>query len=338
MHGSRFILAMTCAAMFAAPALAAAPACGPLQLIVSLPMTPLGPANVVTVPITIGDRQMPFLVDTGGVISMVTRRTVRELNLSPTKTNQVLTGVSGAYSDEMVRLPALTIGNLRLQDGAYFFIAPGDDSPNDTRPAPYGGILAPEMLQKFDADFDFAGNKLNLISQNHCDGKVVYWSAPTTAVVPFTLDPAGHIRFPMTLDGKRVRAMMDTGATRTNLNLNIARRTFGINTTDPDLEKVGELRGNYTADVYRKQFKALAVDGVTVTNPMITLLPDMINTTSEPRPTGSLIRDTDQGLPELILGMSVLSKLHVYIAYKERKVYITAGGDQAAPAQGQPAQ
>jgi len=42
-------------------------------------------------------------------------------------------------------------------------------------------------------------------------------------------------------------------------------------------------------------------------------------------PTGGLIADTRQpaGLPDLRLGMSTLSKLHVYIAYKERKLYIT---------------
>jgi hypothetical protein len=37
--------------------------------------------------------------------------------------------------------------------------------------------------------------------------------------------------------------------------------------------------------------------------------------------------------------MNVLSKLHLYVAYKEAKLYVTAAGTQAAaPAQGQPAQ
>jgi len=234
----------------------------------------------------------------------------------------------------MVRLSSFIIGRLR-QVGGYVAIAPGDDNPNDTAPAQFGGILGPDMLEKFDADFDFGGNKLNLLSQDHCAGKVVYWNAPAVAVVPYTRD-SGHISFPMTLDGKRVRAILDTGATRTDLNLTVARRAFSINPSAPDVEKVGELKGtSYTADVYRKRFRELAVDGVTVTNPVITLLPDMITTTSEPRPTGSLIREVDTGLPQLILGMSVLSKLHVYIASKERKLYITAADPATA---GAPAQ
>jgi hypothetical protein len=49
-----------------------------------------------------------------------------------------------------------------------------------------------------------------------------------------------------------------------------------------------------------------------------------------PTSTGSLIRDSDNNLPGIILGMNVLSRLHVYIAYKEAKLYITAAAVQPA--------
>jgi hypothetical protein len=50
-------------------------------------------------------------------------------------------------------------------------------------------------------------------------------------------------------------------------------------------------------------------------------------------PASSFFWETDdlQGLPGLILGMSVLSKLHVYIAYKERTLYLSAGAPSPAP-------
>ena len=37
----------------------------------------------------------------------------------------------------------------------------------------------------------------------------------------------------------------------------------------PDVEKVGELTGGYSANMYRRRFKSLAFEGVTVSNPMI---------------------------------------------------------------------
>jgi hypothetical protein len=45
-----------------------------------------------------------------------------------------------------------------------------------------------------------------------------------------------------------------------------------------------------------------------------------------------LIREETVGLPDLILGMNVLSQMHVYIAYRERKLYITAADPQRAAA------
>lgn len=32
--------------------------------------------------------------------------------------------------------------------------------------------------------------------------------------------------------------------------------------------------------------------------------------------------------PTMLIGMNVLHKLHLYIAFKERKLYVTAGSDQ----------
>jgi hypothetical protein len=223
------------------------------------------------------------------------------------------------------------------QEGVYFFVDPAD---RPTGRGSFDGIIGADMLTNVDADFDFGAKKLNLISQNHCDGKVVYWAAPALATIPFHFDKGGHIAFPLRLDDKRVNAMLDTGAYNTVLNLNIARRTFNVDTNAPDVEKIGELQGGFTANVYRKQFKTITLDGVTVTNPAIDLLPDMVSNPATPTlGAGSIIRDTDANLPDVILGMNVLSKLHVYIAYKEAKLYITAAGSQPAAApQGQPAQ
>jgi hypothetical protein len=60
------------------------------------------------------------------------------------------------------------------------------------------------------------------------------------------------------------------------------------------------------------------------------LIPDeQTRALGDTRRTGTLTRDPNQGLPDLIVGMPVLSKTHMYIAYRERKVYITAPADSA---------
>jgi predicted aspartyl protease len=278
------------------------------------------------------DKPVTLLVDTGGAFSMISRSVVRELNLPVGQAQFEIVNVAGQRSREQVRLPSITLGTLR-QEGAYFMIDPAD-APKEQRS--FDGVIAPDFLSRVDADFEFGATKLNLVSPDHCAGKVVYWSAPASipalAVLSFHIDRSGHISFPVQLDGRRVDAILDTGAYNTTLNLNIARRTFNVDTNAPDVEKVGQVEGGYKADVFRKQFKTLAIEGVTVNNPVIDLLPDLISAPgSTPKPTGSLIRESDTDLPGIILGMNVLGRLHVYVAYKEAKLYITAANPPAAP-------
>jgi hypothetical protein len=242
----------------------------------------------------------------------------------------VVTNIAGQKSDQAVRLPSITLGGLR-QEGPISKWQPARTTPTIKINRPSPARLAPSVLQKFDADFDFTARKLNFVSADHCEGKVVYWTAPAIAIVPMYVAQFGHVIFPMTLDGKRVTGLLDTDATNTAMNLDVARRIFDVDVNGPDVQKVGEINGRYTANVYGRRFETLEVDGVVVADPLITLLPNMIGSAPAPR-TGSLVRDNDdvQGLPDLILGMSVLSKPHVYIAYKERNLYLSAGSPPAA--------
>ena len=52
------------------------------------------------------------------------------------------------------------------------------------------------------------------------------------------------------------------------------------------------------------------------------------------RETGSLVRETRDSLtlPEVIVGMDVLRKLHVYLAMSEKRLYVTEAGNPAAAA------
>jgi hypothetical protein len=89
--------------------------------------------------------------------------------------------------------------------------------------------------------------------------------------------------------------------------------------------------------VYRRRFKTLGVQAVTVVNPMVFLLPDLTNGVVRQAPRiGSLTQTDDRnGSSDVLLGMPTLSQLHLYVAYKERKLYITVSNTAPAsrPAQ-----
>jgi predicted aspartyl protease len=329
MRRSLFLLSLSLLSVTASPAVAGA-ACGALNLLTSLDMR-FGAGGRPMITALINDKPVGLLVDTGGALSQVTKRTVRELNLLTSESNIYLTDISGQKETRQVRLPSITLGRVR-QEGAYFHVSPGEEDPNDPPIDVYGGILGPEILKNVDVDLDFAGKKLNLISPDHCPGNVVYWGGSPVAIVPITINQSGHVSLRVELDGRRVTAILDTGASTTVLNLDIARRNFRIDTNAPDVERAGELTGvRATLPYYRKRFNTIALEGVTINNPMITLMPDMMAGAGQPAlETGSLIRGERGGLPELILGMNVLSQMHVYIAYRERRLYITAANPTAA--------
>lgn len=217
----------------------------------------------------------------------------------------------GAVSSTLARLPSIVIGPLQ-QSNANYYVLPTNDVVGQSE---FDGLLGGKFFKQYDADFDFGAGRLNIFL--HCAGQVVYWPAPAVAVVPFRLGSNNNIRFWVELDGKSVNAMLDTGASTTFLNPSRARRTFGVDVNAPGVEKIGDISG---ASMYRRRFKTLAFEGVTINDPLIVLTPDL---TSD-----AATRDSP---PDLILGMTTLSQMHVYIAYKERKLYITAATPQPAP-------
>jgi len=319
-HSSLLLATLLLSAVNAVPASAGA-ACGPLKIMTTLDVKPdRGGRPMITA--MINDKPVALLVDTGGGLSSLTKRAVRELNLQTAASRIRMTNVAGLSENLEVRLPSITLGGLRIE-GPYFMVLPGDETAGPDNET-FGGLLGAEMLRNVDFDFDFAANKVNLVSQDHCAGNVVYWPATAVAVVPFTFNASGQITFRMELDDRRVNALLDTGASITVLNLDIARRTFRVDVNAADVEKVGEV-GKSQSGVYRKRFKTISFEGVSVSNPMITMYPDLIGGGSlGQQRTGSIIRDARGGLPDVILGMNVMSEMHVYIASKERKLYITA--------------
>lgn len=323
------------------PAMAtAADDCPPLTRITSVDTT-TGPGGYMLVPVKIGDAQRLMLFDTGGSLSSITPAAAAELHIPTYQSRVRIADVTGKVSDRFAIVPSITIGTAESKQAQYM-VLPGDQMRGMSAGG-VAGLLAP--APGVDIDIDFAGHKLSFFSPNHCDGKVVYWPTDAVAVVPmrnaglqtgsafsaqrFDLQTE-RIMIPVILDGKQVDALIDTGSTNNVLNLRVAEDRFGVDLKSPDVQPLGQLGNNASAKTYRKRFATMSFEGVTVTNPVIDLIPDkQTGAFGEDRPTGSLIHQADRGLPDLIVGMSVLSKLHMYVAYKERKVYITAAAAAA---------
>lgn len=194
------------------------------------------------------------------------------------------------------------------------------------------GTLGADLLRNYDVDIDFGAHRLNLFSQDHCPGKVVYWASANVAVVPMHVVNSGHIIVPVTLDAHQIDAVLDTGASYSMLTAEAAQDTFGLGPNSPDMIKTGDLRGPLESGVYRHTFKSLGLQGLAIENPTLLIHENLVKV-SETRAasTGSRIPDTNEsnGMTDLILGLNELHHLHLYIAYREQKLYISPASDAA---------
>jgi len=257
-----------------------------------------------------------MLLDTGGALDEITQQTAAALGLRPFRTPTLrFYDLRGNYVDHAAAVPNFAIGNL-VGHNVNFVVGP--DYLFAGRPD-IAGILGPGILRFYDVAIDFGANRLTLLSPDHCEGKVVYWPTRTVAVIPMqVLRSSGHIVVPVTLDGRTINAMLDTGAYTTALSLTAARNDLGL-----DLAMM--FRFQHRVMPYQHRFASLNFGSVTVANPLVDILPGLGRGPRIPSATGTRISDGEtERLPDMLIGMDILRHLHLYIAYREQKLYVSA--------------
>jgi predicted aspartyl protease len=257
----------------------------------------------VSIPMTIGGHTVKLMVDTAGFVSTLTQHTVKSLGLSwVTQSREGDTYYDGELLKHYLTLHDVMLGRLKTSSIMFFVMSDGISTYD------VDGMLAPDMLSAYDADFDFANSKFRLFNQDHCEGQVVYWTRQPYGVVSFHPDTLHHVVVPVLLDGKELSAVIDTGAASTVASLNQIEEKFDLNEMSPGMAILPG--GSGVSSHYHYPFKTLTFDDVTVSNPDIAL----------GYVYQSLNRPPDQ---TIVLGMNVLRRLHIYIAYGERKLYVT---------------
>ena len=125
-------------------------------------------------------------------------------------------------------------------------------------------------------------------------------------------------------------ALIDTGlASRSILDADTAHQLFDLSPDSPGAVPMGTMGGS-NRKIFGWTFKTLEIGGITVDTPRLEVIPDQMGKgNKEDIAADSHIRRITQGMqPTMLIGMNVLRKLHLYIAFKERKLYVTAGSDQ----------
>ena len=227
--------------------------------------------------------------------------------------------VAGGLIDHYVSVPDLKMGPVTLSNVEMMV---GDRPTGETQ---WDRTLAPDLLDHFEIDFDFAAHKLNLFSQDHCDGHVVYWTKEYMDV-PFRTRNT-HIVVKVNLDGHDLYATLDTGSGISTISTRLLS-LFGLSEDSAGMESPPDSKPGDLIQ-HRYHFKNLSLDGVAVNNPLFYILPDKLDAairklSDSDKMAADPVYGTQTEAPQIILGMNILTKLHFFISYKEKKLYLTA--------------
>lgn len=271
----------------------------------------------VNVPVTVNGRPRTFIVDTGGFTSAVSNTVVEEQGIKTygIRGNVRLQDAGHKSAELYATLDEFVIGNQKARSARMMVMEPGGIE----------GLIGPDYLRNFDLDFDFASGTLNLFRHHPCSGRAVYWT-DDYFVIPMDVTDQGHIRIDVMLEGKPIRAMIDTGSPVTLIGQTVAQSDFNVDMSQVNVDGAtattltGASGGELNAVPHR--FTGLQIGGINIKNPILGI------TTNE--------RGFHFDYSRLLLGLRELHNLHLYVAYQERKLYFSrANANAGDPARGQ---
>ena len=276
--------------------------CG-LKLLASFPMQD-DPVGRLVVPMTVEHTTQNLIVDTGAFANMLTTDTVIALKLPKFE----MAGIAYSMQGRMTHYAtaSLDIGAMH-STGIKFLVT---DTYPGWKESGIAGVLGADVLTRLDLDLDFASKKVNMLLPDHCPGQVVYW-ARAYGVVPIDFDDNGHIKVLVSVNGVTMKAQIDTGSTGSALSVEAASRLPKPETAGPNESQPRPL---YT----------VTFGNVTVQNARLEVIEDKIGKRFQTDEAMSAQIGEHVGLPDILIGDDILSKLHLYISYKEKKIYVTA--------------
>jgi predicted aspartyl protease len=294
----------------------AAPACGPLQQLNQIQLQAWSDGRREFIPVSINGTEKLFLFDTGAFVSSMARSTADELKLPVHQGNIILYTTRGEQSRDQTAVRDFTFGKRKASDTEFPVLSRTDAA---------AGLFGLDFVGRYDMDLDFGTDMLRVFSQDHCEGGVLYWQAPAVGIVPMRM-LNGHITVKVSLDGREIDAIIDTGATDTAMSADTAKFIYRLELGAAGTEVTGDFAGDPNEKVYQHRFDNLAFGDIQVKNAQVAIIPDLMNKRGERQQQAgnrAKLYGDEIKLPELIVGMNVLRKLHIYVAFGENRMYVS---------------
>lgn len=259
-------------------------------------------------------RPVRMLVDTGAVWSGLADWAAEGLATKRIERHS-FRGIGGGKLKQVAVVPEFDLGPVKFPDFQFLVFA-----PDTFRDPGLAGAIGANVLQKFDVEIDYRGRKVVFYSQDHCPGRVISWPHDTFARLAFEHGYNGPIIVPVKLDGRSLKATIDTGASESLIEDKLASDLFELTSESPGVEAAGTTHGvdGRPLTLYRHRFETLELDELKFPHPQIIFY---AGRSEEDACIG--VECGESTRTDMILGARHLRALHLFISYGERAVYAT---------------
>jgi tetratricopeptide (TPR) repeat protein len=281
-----------------------------LNVMAVLPVTMSGMRPIVSAKINGADAN--FLIDSGAYYSGITPLSAKRFDLKTyaSRARSRAPGVGGWFDESLVTVKSFTLASYTIPD--LEFVVGGSES-GDNR----AGIIGQNILQLSDAEYDLGGGVVKLMRPRDCDKTaLVPWIKEGGTYSVIDIEPVRGIARRQILgatyiNGTRMLALFDTGATSTTIRRSAAQRA-GIKIGDPDVVEAGFMRGLGGSPV--KVWSA-PVGVFKIAD-------------EEIRDTRMLIIDElgDATPADMVIGADFFLSHHIYVANSQQKLYFSYNG------------
>ena len=279
----------------------AAPKCRYID-IGSLPLRYTGPNLELTTEGSINGAPATMLVDTGAFDTLLTRNAAERRKLPMRATRRIARGIGGEAAIHEALVADLSVGPT-ASGGAWLSVLGDFGFVPD-----YDALVGAPFLLQADLEISLASKSLRFFRPSNCDGQFLAYWEENAMEIPFAA-PRGHRGpnppFFVHVNGKRMRAMIDTGASATVIGRAAAERA-GLKLDAPGVTRLSDIAGIGRDRVARWNtvFDTFQIAQETVRNAHIGVV------------------DWDDDI-DILLGADFLRSHRVLIAMSQRKIYLS---------------
>lgn len=267
----------------------------------------------VVVPGSVNRREARFMLDTGSNKSYVDQSLAIELDLPRRASDGFASGADGIKYIEVAHVQEVSVGGM---SGGKIDLAVLEDVGASEG---FGMLVGADLLMHTDIEFNLPAKQVSFFTPRDCEhADLGYWDKDSQVVA--TVDSGAYDPrqvFDVLVNGQSVKAIIDSGAPRTTLDVDAAKR-LGLSATSPGA-RTPQQNGQ---TIFTVPLDSIQVGDEIIKRERVAVVDIDGGNKSE---TATL---HPEGAPayaqvELLLGLDFLMQHRVLFAVKEHKIFFS---------------